>query len=583
MTKEFRNRIRGFFSSPVPDNEEQTRQAWVLRFIIWSLLLVCDTQFFVLFLLLPQNWPRWLAIILTFNFILPPLLILNHRGRTRLAAALLVSFLWTLASVLAFTARGIHALAVLMYIVLVLIAGILFGARGGVIAGIVFCLTALGLVLFGMGGMLPPSRINYTALSIWAMVAICLEFMVIFQLLFNHRIQAALEQAKKNEIALSESRQRYREVFETASDCIFLIDVRTDGQFLHYHFNPATERVVGLNAVEAAGRTPEQIFPPDVAQAVTANYQRCIAQGAPIDYDETIIGARNKRYQFHTTLIPLKDAEERVYRLVGIAHDITARKEAEAVLRQSRDELEARVQERTAELRQVNEELEAFSYSVSHDLRSPLRRVAGFTDILMSGHAQELSSEARELVTMTRDSALQMNEMIEALLSLSRIDRQPLNPRPVNLTALVRETLTDLQAEQQGNMDIRVANLPDCTGDPVLLRQVFVNLLSNAMKYSRNRPVPVIEVGFKAEDNETIYYVRDNGAGFDMQCAKKLFGVFERLHSAEEFSGTGVGLSIVRRILHRHGGGIWAEAAVDKGATFYFTLPRKVAQETISK
>jgi light-regulated signal transduction histidine kinase (bacteriophytochrome) len=233
------------------------------------------------------------------------------------------------------------------------------------------------------------------------------------------------------------------------------------------------------------------------------------------------------------------------------------------------------VRERTAELRQVNQELEAFSYSVSHDLRRPLRAVTGFTDILMSSHAGDLSQDARKLLTMTRDSALQMGQMVEALLSLSRIERQPLAPRPVNLTALVRQTLTELQAEQPDrNMEIRVADLPGCMGDPALLRQVLVNLLSNAMKYTRNRPVQVIEIGFKTEDGETVYYVRDNGAGFDMRYADKLFGVFQRLHSAEEFSGTGVGLSIVRRIIHRHGGRIWAEAAVDKGATFYFTLPQ---------
>src|SRR5215469_697000 len=181
MTKAFRNRIRGLFRLPVFANEEHTRRAPVLHFVIWSLLLVCDTQFFIFFFLLPQNWQRWLAIILTFNFTLPPLLVLNHRGRTRLAGALLVSMLWTLSTVLAFTAGGIHALAVVMYTVFVLIAGLLFAARGGVIAGIVFGLTALGFVLLGMTGLLPPSRVKYTALSIWVLVAMALEFTVIFQ------------------------------------------------------------------------------------------------------------------------------------------------------------------------------------------------------------------------------------------------------------------------------------------------------------------------------------------------------------------------------------------------------------------
>jgi len=159
-------------------------------------------------------------------------------------------------------------------------------------------------------------------------------------------------------------------------------------------------------------------------------------------------------------------------------------------------------------------------------------------------------------------------------LNLSRVDRQRFVPRPVNLAEIARQVIQELRGEHQDrNLDIRVADLPESLGDPELLRQVLVNLLSNAIKFTRDRRVAVIEVGFKQEQGKTIYFVRDNGAGFDMRQADKLFGVFQRLHSIEQFKGTGVGLSIVRRIIHRHGGKIWAEAAVEQGATFYFTLP----------
>ena len=174
-----------------------------------------------------------------------------------------------------------------------------------------------------------------------------------------------------------------------------------------------------------------------------------------------------------------------------------------------------------------------------------------------------------------RNSAVRMNELIEALLQLSRIDQQPLVFRRVDLTELVRKVIAELQVEQPGRrFEFRVSELPECMGDPALLRQVFVNLLSNAVKFTRTRPVAVIEVGFKTEGTETIYFVRDNGVGFDMQHASRLFGIFQRLHSIEDFPGTGVGLSIVQRIIHRHGGRVWAESAVDQGATFYFTLPQ---------
>ncbi|EEF57811.1 multi-sensor signal transduction histidine kinase [Pedosphaera parvula Ellin514] len=512
----------------------------MVHLVVLSLLFVIDTQFFVFFLLLPNQWARWLAILLTFNFTLPPLLLLNKRGHTRLAGVLLLTELWMMATVLALTAHGIHALAVLMFIVYVLIAGLVFGGRGGVVAGVVFCLTALGVVLVESTGHLPKSEIVYTLFSIWALVAICMEFIAIFQFLANRSISAALNQARETEIALRESERRYREVFETTSDSIFLMDVTADGRFLINRYNPMAEKVVGLTTAEISGKTTQEIFPPDQSRQMIAHYKQCIAQGSPISYEEPITAVYGQNFIFYTTLIPIKNTEGRISRFVGVAHDVTERKKAEAALRHSRDELEARVQERTAqlqhvnaELRQVNQELDAFSYSVSHDLRRPLRTVTGFAELLMSDHAHELSGDALNLLTMTRDSALQMSQMIEALLSLSYIDRQPIVPRPVNLTALMRQTANELQAEYPGrNMDIQAADLPGCMGDPALLRQVFVNLLSNAMKYTRNRPVAVIEVGSKAEDGEgmTIYFVRDNGVGFDMRYADKLFGVFQRMH-----------------------------------------------------
>jgi light-regulated signal transduction histidine kinase (bacteriophytochrome) len=226
-----------------------------------------------------------------------------------------------------------------------------------------------------------------------------------------------------------------------------------------------------------------------------------------------------------------------------------------------------------AELEQANKELEAFSYSVSHDLRGPLRAVDGFSSILLRDHAPGMSAEAQALLGRVIHGAKQMNQLIDDLLRFARLSRQPLNKRSVDVADLVREVLRELESENSGRVvELLVGDLPDAVADRALLKQVFTNLLSNAFKFTRRREHAVIEVGSRLEKDRTVYFVRDNGAGFDMRYAEKLFGVFQRMHNEEHFEGTGVGLSLAHRIVQRHGARIWAEAAVDKGATFSFTL-----------
>lgn len=243
--------------------------------------------------------------------------------------------------------------------------------------------------------------------------------------------------------------------------------------------------------------------------------------------------------------------------------------------------LEKRVRERTAELEvanrdleAANKELEAFSHSVSHDLRAPLRHIDGFSQMLMEDHAEHLPPQAVHLLNRVCQGAKRMGLLIDDLLSFSRLSRQPLKKARVRVASLVDEVLRELETERTGRqVEIRRGDLPDCLGDYALLKQVWVNLLSNAHKFTRKREQAILEIGSEERDGERVYYVRDNGAGFDMQYAGRLFGVFQRLHTLEQFEGTGVGLSIVQRILHRHGGRIWAESEDDKGARFYFTIP----------
>jgi light-regulated signal transduction histidine kinase (bacteriophytochrome) len=234
---------------------------------------------------------------------------------------------------------------------------------------------------------------------------------------------------------------------------------------------------------------------------------------------------------------------------------------------------EEALRERTMQLADANKELEAFSYSVSHDLRAPLRRISGFANILLEDYAESLPPDAKRDLISVHEGAIQMGKLIEDLLTFSRLGRQPITKQTISTADLVHQVLNELKAEQ-GNrqVEIHIADLPTCEADPTLLRQVFVNLLGNALKYTRNREIATIEVGFQNGFRPFVYFIKDNGVGFDMKYADRLFNVFQRLHRADEFEGTGVGLALVHRIVSRHGGRIWAEAAVNRGATFYFTL-----------
>src|SRR5215218_1859527 len=339
-------------------------------------------------------------------------------------------------------------------------------------------------------------------------------------------------------------------------------------------WNRGAEKIYGYSSEEAVGRHISMLVPADLPDEIPAIMKR-LSLGEGITHYETVrVTKEGRRLDVSLTISPIRDSQGNIVGASTIARDITSRKEAEEEIRLLNEQLEQRVRQRTAQLEEANKELEAFSYSVSHDLRAPLRHIDGFAQLLQKRATAVLDETARRYLDMIVESTNHAGDLIDNLLAFSRIGRVEIKHGDVDMNRLVQETLNDLRLETEGqNISWKVGELPEVQGDPPMLRIVMANLLSNAVKYTRTREQAIIEVGTKSNGDETVFFVSDNGVGFDMQYVDKLFGVFQRLHSVEEFEGTGIGLATVQRIVNRHGGHAWAESSVGSGATFYFSLP----------
>jgi PAS domain S-box-containing protein len=374
--------------------------------------------------------------------------------------------------------------------------------------------------------------------------------------------------------ALRQSEARKATILATALDAILYVD--HEGAVREW--NAAAESLFGYKSEIAIGRSVDSLIIPTAMQRI---YNKGLTEylmsgvssllGRPVELTLRRADGSEFRAELGITCVPNQEPPS----FTVVIRDITERKQAEERIAKHSEELEQRVRERTAELETANKELDAFSYTVSHDLRTPLRHILGFAELLQTTAGKKLGSDGcRHLQTLS-EAAKRMNNLIDDLLAFSRVGQSEMRKISVPLDDLVRAARQDLARDIEGRkIEWVVGKLPGVRGDPVLLRQVIVNLLSNAIKYTRSRTKARIEIGAEEKENETVFFVRDNGVGFDMKHAEKLFGVFQRLHRVEEFEGTGIGLANVRRIVERHGGRAWAEAKTGAGATFYFSLPK---------
>lgn len=374
-------------------------------------------------------------------------------------------------------------------------------------------------------------------------------------------LQTANKRLLDNEIFLDS-------IIENLPSMIFVKDAK-ELRFLL--LNKAGQQLLGYAQEQLVGKNDYDFFPHEQADFFVNKDRKVLNDGVLLDIPEEPIQTRDHGTRFlHTKKIPILDSNGNPNYLLGISEDITERKVAEEEIR----ELNFRLQQKIRELESVNKELESFSYSVSHDLRAPLRAIDGFSREILETYNDRLDAQGQDQLRRVRIASQRMGHLIDDLLKLARITRAEMQRSEVDLSTIAEEIFSEQQRHEPKN-PVEASIMPNLRvhADPNLMRVALDNLLGNARKFTARRPDPRIEFGSQKQDDETVFFVRDNGAGFDMAYADKLFGAFQRLHPASEFEGTGIGLATVQRIIRRHGGDIWAQAKINSGATFFFTLP----------
>ncbi|HLP13018.1 MAG TPA: ATP-binding protein [Flavobacteriales bacterium] len=377
----------------------------------------------------------------------------------------------------------------------------------------------------------------------------------------SEELQSYIEQLNKNEASIKQTNEFLNTILENIPNMIFVKDAK---ELRFVRFNKAGEELLGFNRDMLLGKNDYDFFPKEQADFFISKDRETLKKRVMLDIPEEYIQTADGQKTLHTKKIPIYGPDDTPAFLLGISENITEQKLAEAELKKYHEQLET-----------ANKELESFSYSISHDLRAPLRAIHGYTKILEEDYFDKLDKEGKETIQAVLRNSKRMGELIDDLLAFSRLGKKELSTEVINMDMLVREVCDEvISPVMKHKVNLVINEIHPAQADYALIRQVLINLVSNAVKFSSGRSISQIAIGSTVKGNLIEYVVSDNGVGFDMRYYNKLFGVFQRLHSQEDFSGTGVGLAIVKRIVQKHHGQIWAESELNTGTRFYFTLPK---------